>query len=165
MLETAKEKEPRICLYSCEWKVIKVEGGEIEHKVERKTLPKIWLVIIALMVVLAILVLPLVPETRITVVTSLDVIANVSVDTPRIPLIVYLFPSPSVPSGAYTINVNTSLSGLLVFNATIQNAPSGQYTFIWVRNGQPEAGYYRVTVQLMRANIQVDSYQLNVTFG
>ena len=153
--------------FFCERKVIKVEGGELQkgNMKHKQKMYVIYAVAIIAVAVLLIMTLPLVPETRITVVTSLDVITNVSIDTPRIPLIVWLIPSSSVASGAYTINVNASLSGLLAFNATIQNVPSGQYTFIWVRYGQPEAGTYRVIVQLMRANTQVGSYQLDVTFG
>jgi len=145
--------------------VIKVEGGEIENRKGKQKMRKVWLFIIALMVVLAILSLPLVPQTRITVVTYLDTITNVSIETPRIPLIVVLIPSPSIATGAYTINVNASQYGMLVFNATLQNVPSGQYTFIWVSNGQPKAGTYHVAIQLMRVNVQVDSYVLDVTFG
>jgi hypothetical protein len=146
--------------------VIKVEGGELQkgNMKHRQKMYAIYALLIMAVAVLLIMTLPLVPETRITVVTSLDIITNVSVDTPRIPLIVWLIPSPSIASGAYTINVSASLSGILVFNATLQNVPSGQYTFIWVRYGQPEAGTYLVIVQLMRANMQVDSYQLGVTF-
>jgi hypothetical protein len=149
------------------WKVIKVEGGELQKgKMKQKQKMRlIYALLIIALAVLLVMTVPYVPETRITVVTSLDIITNVTVDTPRIPLIVWLIPSASVAIGAYTINVNASLSGLLVFNATLQNVPSGQYTFIWVRYGQPEAGTYLVIVQLMRANMQVNNYQLTVTFG
>jgi hypothetical protein len=145
--------------------VIKEDGGELENRKGKQKMRRVWLLIIALIIVVGILTLPSVPQTRITVVTNLDIIMNVSVDTPRIPLIVWLFPSSSIVSGAYTINVNASLSGLLVFNATLQNVPSGQYIFVWVRYGQPEAGTYLVAVQLMRSGMQVGYYTLNVTFG
>jgi hypothetical protein len=141
-----------------------VEEGELHNRNGKEKMQKIWLLAIAIVVVLLIMSLPLVQETRITVVTSLDVITNVSMDTPKIPLIVWLIPSSSVATGAYTINVNASLNGILVFNSTIQNVPSGQYTFVWVKNGQPKAGTYLVNVQLLKANSQVNSYGLYVTF-
>lgn len=114
--------------------------------------------------VLLIMTMPSIPQTRITVVTELDSITNVSVDTPRIPPIVWLIPSSSIPFGAYTINVNASQDNVPIFNSTLQNVPSGQYTFVWVNYGQPQAGIYNISVQLLRGNLQVDFYTLDVTF-
>lgn len=144
--------------------ILQNQSGKRKMAIFKKTSMS-KLLIIALVIVLLILTLPLVPETRIVVVTDRDTIENVSVETPRVPLVVLLIPSPSVGTGAYTISVSVTKNSILVFNSTLRDVPSGDFTFTWVSNGQPEAGTYRVTVQLFRANTQVDTYSLSVDFG
>jgi hypothetical protein len=152
--------------------VIKVEGGELQdrngkqkmHRIRKMSMGKLLVIAVALVIVLVIMTLPSIQVTRIIVFTDLDTIKNVSVETPRIPLVVWLIPSPSVATGAYTINLSVYKSGTLTFNSTLENVPSGEYTFTWVSNGQPEAGTYHVTVQLLKGNMQVDFYSLDTEF-
>ena len=120
--------------------------------------------IIALLGVLILSTIPLLPQTRISVTTDRDVIKNVIVETPRVPLVISLFPSPSVGKGAYTIKVEVFQNGILLFNSTLQDVPSGDFTFIWLSNGTPKSGTYHVTVQLLRAGMEVNSFSLDVDF-
>lgn len=142
---------------------VKREGELITTKPRQKTFA-VYALAIAIIVFLLSMSIPSIPQTRITVVTYLNSITNVSVETPRIPLIVWLIPSSAPATGAYTINVNVYQNSVLVFNSTLQDVPSGQYTFVWVRNGQPESGTYHITVQLLKASIEMDIYTLDVTF-
>lgn len=144
-----------------------MEGGELQkgNMKHAQRMHIIYALLFIAIAVLLILAIPWVPQTQITIVTNLDFITNVSVDTPRIPLLIWLIPSSSPPIGAYTINVNASQNGFLTFNSTLQNVPSGQYTFVWVRYGQPENGTYHIVVQLLRNNAQVNSYSLDVSYG
>ncbi len=143
-----------------------MEGGELQkgNMRHKQKMHVIYALAIIAVAVLLIMTIPSIPQTRVTVVTELDSITNVSVDTPRIPPIIWLIPSSSVPFGAYTINVNASQNNIPVVNLTLQNVPSGQYTFVWVNYGQPQAGIYHITVQLLRGNLQVNFYALDVTF-
>lgn len=120
--------------------------------------------IIALVLVLILSTIPLLPQTRISVTTDLDTIKNVSVETPNVPLVVTLFPSPSIGKGAYTVKVEVFKDSELIFNSTREDVPSGDFTFVWINNGRPEAGNYTITAHLLRGTIEVDLYSLEVEF-
>ena len=81
---------------------------------------KPYIIAIALFIFLLISTLPLTPQTRIVVTTDRDTIKNVSVETPKLPLIARLFP-PSIGKGAYTIKVEVSKNGIVVFNSTLKD--------------------------------------------
>lgn len=118
---------------------------------------------IILVIVLVTVTFPFLTETQIKVSTEVNTIENVSVETPSIPLIAKLFP-PSYERGAYTIQVKVTKNGIDVFNATIKDVPSGEYVFVWIRNGIPEEGAYHIVVYLFRGSVDVDTYPLDVEF-
>lgn len=122
-----------------------------------------YVVAIILIGILISVSLPIMPQTRIRVTTDRDIIKNVSVDTPRVPLIAKLFPL-SRGTGAYTIKVEVTKNTFMVFNETLQDVPSGDFILIWIHSGTPESGTYHIVVHLLRGNIEVDTYSLDVEF-
>jgi len=122
------------------------------------------LIIIFAIIFVILFSVPIMTQTRIRVTTDRDYITNVSVETPNVPLIVWLFPSSLVGKGAYTIKVEVFNNSALVYNSTLLDVPSGDFTFIWMRNGIPEAGRYHIVVRLFRESAEVDVYSLDVNF-
>ncbi len=140
------------------------QSGKRKMPVYKTGLTGPLIIAIALLLVLITSTMPLLPQTRIIITTDRDIIKNLFVENPRVPLIISLFPSPSVGVGAYTIKVEVSKNGALVFNSTLQDVPSGEYTFVWVSYGSPETGSYHISVKLLRASMEVDDYSLDVDF-
>jgi hypothetical protein len=122
-------------------------------------LPAIIAVAVVLMITLALVVIPLYTVHRVYVTVGQDTIVDVSAQTTKIPFISKLFPSPSNPTGVYTIIVQ--VQGLQV-PLNLSNVPIGTYTFDLqnVQTGVP----LTITVSLIRNSATIDTFSIQVTF-
>jgi hypothetical protein len=114
---------------------------------------------LAIFIVALILGLPIYQETQIRIKISGDIIQDVSVSTPRVPLISLIL-KPSHGFGAYTINVSIVQTGE---EFSIQNVPSGEYIVVW-KSGIPPAGIYTIKVELFKNALLIDDFTLNISF-
>ena len=124
------------------------------------TIKRSTIVFIAFAVVILVLALPIMEQTRIHMEIVQNQISDVWVETPRVSLISTII-SPAKGTGINTINVTIPQT-----NQTFQlkDVPDGEYVIIWVTNGKPAIGTYTIEVKLIQNDIIVHTFDLQVSF-
>ena len=136
----------------------KTEGRNEVSTTSRRNF--IVLAFIAFSVVVLILALPLLEQTHIHVKIAGNRISDVWVETPRVSLISTII-SPSKKIGINTINVTIPKT-----NQSFQtkDVPDGEYVIVWVSNGKPATGTYKIEVKLIQNDTIVQTFDFQVSF-
>lgn len=139
------------------------ENDEPEGKHKVSTLRRynaIAIALVALSFVVLILAFPLIEQTHIHVEVIQDEISDVWIETQRVSLISTII-SPPTKIGINTINVTIPETDQ---SFQLENVPDGEYVIVWVTNGKPASGTYRIEVKLIQNDIIVDTFDLDVSF-
>lgn len=106
------------------------------------------------------LALPIIEQTHIHVIIADGQISDVWVETTRVSLVSTLILPPK-KIGINTINITIPKTGE---SFQLKDLPNGEYVIVWVADGVPASGTYKIEVKLIQNDVIMDIFNLEVSF-